>query len=161
MLESCKNAQERWGGVHQLIDRWLDERRNLLISYNRLGNSLKEKGQVNTGQLETFRQGLVDYLSAGHFEIYEQLLHEAEAFADQQAIVLLDTSLPRLHDSTQSLMQKESLLGPLTLSELHTTLNAIGELLAERFEQEDLLIEKLHAAHAPRSANPQPAQAEA
>ena len=25
MLDSCTNAQERWGGVHQLIDRWLAE----------------------------------------------------------------------------------------------------------------------------------------
>ncbi|MDP1165769.1 Rsd/AlgQ family anti-sigma factor, partial [Klebsiella pneumoniae] len=23
MLESCQNAQERWGGVHKLIDSWL------------------------------------------------------------------------------------------------------------------------------------------
>ena len=30
MLESCKNAQERWGGVHQLIDRWLQERQELI-----------------------------------------------------------------------------------------------------------------------------------
>ena len=30
MLESCQNAQERWGGVHLLIDRWLQERRGTL-----------------------------------------------------------------------------------------------------------------------------------
>ena len=30
MLESCRNAQERWGGVHQLIDRWLHERQQLV-----------------------------------------------------------------------------------------------------------------------------------
>ena len=23
MLDSCTTAQERWGGVHKLIDRWL------------------------------------------------------------------------------------------------------------------------------------------
>ena len=27
MLEQCKNAQERWGGVHQLIDKWLNDGR--------------------------------------------------------------------------------------------------------------------------------------
>ena len=32
MLEDCKNALERWGGVHVLIDRWLDQRRQLLVS---------------------------------------------------------------------------------------------------------------------------------
>ncbi|TFY89649.1 Rsd/AlgQ family anti-sigma factor, partial [Pseudomonas kairouanensis] len=30
MLESCQNAQERWGGVHKLIDRWLLERHELI-----------------------------------------------------------------------------------------------------------------------------------
>lgn len=149
MLESCKNAQERWGGVHQMIDRWLAERREMLISYNRLSVSLKDKGQVSTDQLETFREWLVDYLSAGHFEIYEQLLHEAEAFEDRAAIELLDTTLPALHDSTQALMQLESQLTPMALSQIRETLSQLGELLAERFEQEDLLIKMLHAAHAP------------
>ncbi len=36
MLEDCKNAQERWGGVHQLIDRWLAERRALLTNFREL-----------------------------------------------------------------------------------------------------------------------------
>ena len=36
MLESCQNAQERWGVVHQLIDRWLGERRELVLAYTAL-----------------------------------------------------------------------------------------------------------------------------
>lgn len=36
MLESCRNAQERWGGVHLLIDRWLHERHALINAYDRL-----------------------------------------------------------------------------------------------------------------------------
>ena len=37
MLESCRNAQERWGGVHLLIDRWLKERHELVRAYDALG----------------------------------------------------------------------------------------------------------------------------
>ena len=37
MLESCQNAQERWGGVHLLIDRWLKERHELVRAYDALG----------------------------------------------------------------------------------------------------------------------------
>ena len=37
MLESCQNAQERWGGVHLLIDRWLQEREELIGAYDKLG----------------------------------------------------------------------------------------------------------------------------
>lgn len=150
MLESCKNAQERWGGVHQLIDRWLSERRELLVSYNRLSQALHNKGKVTTAKVEEFRQFLVDYLSAGHFEIFEQLMHEAEAFNDLSALKLLETTLPWLHESTQLLMRDEDHLAPLSLNNLEETLGHTGELLAERFEQEDLLIARLHAAHAPR-----------
>ena len=31
MLENCRNARERWGGVSELIDRWLKERQELLV----------------------------------------------------------------------------------------------------------------------------------
>ena len=34
MLESCKNAQERFNGVHKLIDRWLQEREELIEAYD-------------------------------------------------------------------------------------------------------------------------------
>ena len=33
MLENCRNARERWGGVSELIDRWLKERQELLVHY--------------------------------------------------------------------------------------------------------------------------------
>ena len=36
MLESCRNAQERWGGVHQLIDRWLRDRQELIQAFDSL-----------------------------------------------------------------------------------------------------------------------------
>ncbi|MEC8915981.1 MAG: Rsd/AlgQ family anti-sigma factor, partial [Pseudomonadota bacterium] len=32
MLEDCKTAQERWGGVHALIDRWLEQRYDMLVT---------------------------------------------------------------------------------------------------------------------------------
>ena len=36
MLDSCQNAQERWGGVHRLIDRWLKEREELVQAFRAL-----------------------------------------------------------------------------------------------------------------------------
>ena len=36
MLDSCQNAQERWGGVHKLIDRWLEERNELVQAFRTL-----------------------------------------------------------------------------------------------------------------------------
>ena len=31
MLENCKTAKERWGGVSEIIDRWLTERQELIV----------------------------------------------------------------------------------------------------------------------------------
>ena len=33
MLESCSNAQERFNGVHKLIDNWLHDRSELVKAY--------------------------------------------------------------------------------------------------------------------------------
>ena len=41
MLEDCKTAQERWGGVSQIIDRWLQERRELLTMFSELMRPLQ------------------------------------------------------------------------------------------------------------------------
>ena len=78
MLESCRNAQERWGGVHLLIDRWLHERHALINAYHELHT---DRDATARQALQRFCEYLVDYVSAGHFEIYEQLLAEAEAAA--------------------------------------------------------------------------------
>ena len=81
MLEDCKNALERWGGVHVLIDRWLDQRRQLLVSFIELKEACDaELEAVSKAPIDTFSEQLMDYISAGHFEIYPQLSEEAQAF---------------------------------------------------------------------------------
>lgn len=90
MLESCQNAQERWGGVHLLIDRWLQERNELIKAFDALGDT-PEALVKNRKTLQTFCGVLVDYTSAGHFEIYEQLTNEAKAFNDTRGLELAET----------------------------------------------------------------------
>ena len=33
MLKDLQSARERWGGVSEVIDRWLKERQELLVRY--------------------------------------------------------------------------------------------------------------------------------
>ena len=33
MLEDVKTLQQHWGGVSEIIDRWLEERRDMLVKY--------------------------------------------------------------------------------------------------------------------------------
>ena len=83
MLENCKTAHERWGGVHQLIDNWLAERKKLIVLYCNLSASKPLSAEQSLGEnVGCFCQVMMDYCSAGHFEIYEG--DWRAAFADDQ-----------------------------------------------------------------------------
>lgn len=150
MLDSCTTAQERWGGVHKLIDRWLAERKQLITAYSSLRSRSASPAQPDSA-LQAFCNVLVDYMSAGHFEVYEQLIREAEEFNDLGGLELAKQLYPRLETITQSAVQfndQYSESANVADEELmQTQLQALGSLLHERFELEDCLIEVLHTAH--------------
>ncbi len=147
MLEHCRNAQERWGGVHQLLDRWLQERQQLIAAYQ----ALKNRPQASGPELQAFCDCLVDYMSAGHFEIYGQLLDEARAFDDQRALELAGQIYPRLETSTAAALDFNDRCDNGDCRDsigLAEQLQRLGQQLHERFELEDCLIEVLHNAHS-------------
>ncbi|MDX1598003.1 MAG: sigma D regulator [Marinobacter sp.] len=153
MLENCRNARERWGGVSELIDRWLKERQELLVHYCELS------GESDFSQTEALREKfvrlcevLVDYVSAGHFEIYEQLIQEAREFNDG-GLELAAKLYPRIAQTTETALNFNDRLDGKSLSEsdvrdLFDQLSELGEILESRFEMEDYLIEHLHNVHA-------------
>lgn len=148
MLESCQNAQERWGGVHLLIDRWLQERGELVAAYAALSASSAEV--VDTQGLQRFCEILVDYVSAGHFEVYEQLTNEAKAFGDQRGLDLAKQIYPRIEAITEVALAFNDRCDSGDCRDgvlIGEELNRLGQLLHERFELEDCLIEVLHNAH--------------
>ncbi len=154
MLESCQNAQERWGGVHRLIDRWLQERQELVAAYAAIGNA-PQAPSANAQSLQRFCQVLVDYVSAGHFEVYEQLTSEAKAFNDQRGLDLAKQIYPRIEAITEVALSFNDRCdngdGHDSLS-LGEELRRLGQALHERFELEDCLIEVLHNAHQQQAA---------
>ncbi|MBB2494023.1 sigma D regulator [Aquipseudomonas ullengensis] len=150
MLESCQNAQERWGGVNQLIDRWLQERHELVNAYGALSGDKPQAPAANAAGLQRFCEILVDYVSAGHFEVYEQLTAEAKTFGDQRGLDLAKQIYPRIEAITEVALAFNDRCdnGDCRDSASHTAeLKRLGQLLHERFELEDCLIEVLHTAH--------------
>lgn len=158
MLENCRNARERWGGVSELIDRWLKERQELLVCY--CGLSAQKEGQEAGSfhaSLVRLCELLVDYVSAGHFEIYEQLVREARDF-DDGGLELIARLYPRIGETTELVLAFNDCLDDGSLAEagpeaLSQELSRLGEALASRFEMEDLLIEYLHKVHAGKLAS--------
>jgi len=146
MLENCRNAQERWGGVHQLLDRWLQDRHQLVGAYQ----GLNLRPQAGSG-LENFCAQLLDYVSAGHFEIYEQLLGEARAFGDGPALALAAQVYPQIEASTVAVLDFNDRCDNGDCRDsvgLARELQRLGQLLHQRFELEDCLIEVLHNVHS-------------
>lgn len=158
MLEDCKNAQERWGGVHALIDRWLQERKALLVNFMALQQACDaELERVNKTNVDSFSELLMDYISAGHFEVYPQLAEEARAFEDAAALALADQLLERVEMSTEmTLAFDQDYATPIrcqqNLNRLPAWIERLSKGLAERFALEDQLIEKLHAAHSTKAS---------
>ncbi|HDZ49534.1 hypothetical protein LCGC14_0029840 [marine sediment metagenome] len=157
MLEDCKNALERWGGVHVLIDRWLDQRRNLLVSFIELKEACdSELEAVRKAPIDNFSEKLMDYISAGHFEIYPQLSEEAKAFGDESALVIAAKLLERLEMSTEMVLEFDTDFGnelscEQNIARLPAWIDRLARGLTERFALEDQLIARLHAAHSPQN----------
>jgi len=148
MLDSCQNAQERWGGVHKLIDRWLKEREELVTAFRELRDA--KPAFADKSKNARFCEVLVDYVSAWHFEICEQLTSEAKAFGDDRGLELAEQINPRINVSTQhaSAFNEHCTKGTCTDSgRFAEELQKLGAQLRERFELEDCLIEVLHTAH--------------
>ena len=155
MLEKCASAQERWGGVHQLIDRWLRERHELVGAF---GELVQAAPVADAKQVQRFCQILVDYVSAGHFEVYEQLANEARAFGDERGLQLAKQIYPRLEVITEAALAFNDRCDNGDCRDgacLSEELKRLGQNLHERFELEDSLIEVLHNAHQqqPETAN--------
>jgi regulator of sigma D len=104
----------------------------------------------NREPLQDFCGVLVDYVSAGHFGVYEQLTKEAEAFDDQRGLDLAETLYPRIDVITEKLLAFTDLCDAGNC--VAEKFKELGALLHERFELEDCLIEVLHNAHKEESA---------
>lgn len=155
MLQQWSNAQEQWGGVHVLVDRWLKQRHDLLVAYMELFDACdSELEAVEKSMIDRFSELLMDYISAGHFELYPQLYEEAKAFNDLEALDAGEQLIANLEPSTQMVLAFDAdyashLLCQDNASSLPAWLERLRKGLTERFAIEDVLIARLHAAHAP------------
>lgn len=149
MLENCKTAKERWGGVSEIIDRWLEERQETLVQYCALSGLNEDLSDVQRGEkLRIFCQILVDYVSAGHFEVYDQLIKEGREFDDADALQEAGTLYDVVDKTTEKLLDfNDKYLETDDLTALSSDLSQLGETLEIRFSAEDRLIAVLHTAH--------------
>lgn len=150
MPNSSSDPMQQFQAVEDLLTRWLKERRDLLGRYTEIVVTLDgEAGPEATEQRQkALCELLVDYISAGHFEVYHELFNEAETFADGSS-AMAEKLMPAIGDTTEVILAYEEKYGdgdnhPGTLKR---DLSALGEVLESRFALEDRLIAGLHNSH--------------
>jgi regulator of sigma D len=150
MPHNNSKPEQQFAAVEELLTRWLKERRELLGKYTEIVVALDSNSR---GEGLTRRQGalcevLVDYISAGHFEVFNELLHEAESFADGSG-ALAGQLIPAIGDTTEVILAYEEKYGDGEIypDTLRRDLSSLGELLESRFVLEDRLIAGLHGRH--------------
>ncbi|MGL5990653.1 MAG: sigma D regulator [Plesiomonas sp.] len=136
----------------KIIDLWLAERKALLIDYCRLAGLppfQHEKQCLPTaGSVSLFCARLVDYLSAGHFEIYDRIMSEAETLPHSNVSQLHSKIHPLLNENTQNILHFNDQYAEISedeesLLDIDLHLSTLGEQLEARFALEDQLIKSV------------------
>ncbi|EAS62743.1 Rsd/AlgQ family anti-sigma factor [Photobacterium angustum] len=148
MLSKFEQVKKEWGGHNDVIDQWLMMRQQLLIDYCKLAG-LAPKEEANrqlptASQLSLFSEALVDYISAGHFKIYDNVMERwhqtgyspTEEISTLYAKITLTTDpLLNFNDKYSEVKQDD------LLESFDEDLSQVGELMELRFALEDKLIE--------------------
>lgn len=150
MLKKFKSIQEQWGGSSEVIDHWLNMRQSLIVEFCALAVSqlCGTKGVVvelpSPKRLSHFCELLVDYISAGHFKIYDMVMDKWQS-TGFKATDEINHTYSRIVNTTDPLLNFTDKYADIDaddeLDTLDRDLSVIGEILEERFTVEDQLIQ--------------------
>ncbi len=163
MYTRLQNTRQQYGGSLTAIDNWLEERQQLIVAYCKLAALPPfDKGQATQhfpleSEILEFCQLLMDYLSAGHFEVYDQIVSQC-AVNGSVSKALAEGLYPKIASSTDIALEFNDKYADHTVEaktvDFDGDLSSLGQALEQRFEFEDELIRVLHNHH---SDNPQTA----
>lgn len=149
MLRRNESARQRWGGHHQSLDHWLEERQEMLVQYCRMAGLPPYKstdGLPSTTDIKAFCEVLVDYVSTGHFEIYEHLLTQADVQSENARATAVQV-YPLITVTTERVLNFNDKYAEVNesdpLREFDSDLSALGEALEVRMDLEDRLLHAL------------------
>ncbi len=132
------------------VSNWLAERNQLLIQYFRLSGNRNTLELPDSEQINQFCDLLIDYVSAGHFEVYQQIVNACETNG-QDSLELLRKLYPEISSTTDIVVNFNDKYSQFTndanLPQLDQDLSQLGEAIAKRVELEDNLIDTLRTKH--------------
>ena len=136
--------------MSEMIERWIEERRELLVKYCELTevtDFLDPKNNYDA-ELQQFCEIMVDYVSVGHFEVFEQITKEAEIFGNDQGLDKSPELIDKIQTTTELILDfNDKYITAKDLDALIIDLAALGETFVQRFADEDVLIDLLHSTN--------------
>ncbi|HHC6589525.1 TPA: sigma D regulator [Vibrio parahaemolyticus] len=149
MLKKFKQTQDQWGGSSDVIDHWLETRQSLIVEYCKLA-ALQPCSKSNVlelpspSELQNFCQHLVDYISEGHFKIYDMVMDKWKA-TGFVATNEINQTYGKIVLTTEPLLNFTDKYSDVTeddeLEDFDSDMSLIGEIIETRFEVEDHLIQ--------------------
>lgn len=146
MLNQLDVLTARVGGCSELVDFCLLSRRQLLVTYYQMAGIKPNKESptpLDEKALDAFCQNLVDYLSNGHFTLYERFIQELEG---TEFLATAAQIYPSLQENTAQIMQLydkhfEAAIDHDNNLRFQQALSVVGEALESRFTLEDKFIQ--------------------
>jgi len=131
-----------------LIEELLLERKQVWEIYCVVAGINKAKTTKSMEELvRDFCQLTVDYISLGHFGVYQRILDGNER--RKSVLSIAEKVYPKISKATESVLyfndKYQELTPSLILNDLADDLSAVGEHLANRIELEDELIGEMLA----------------
>jgi len=147
LSEDTVQIVERRSQSHTLIQELVATRNEMLALFSRL-ISFKPFTNEDEGtreSLEEFCETLVDYTLQAHLNIYRHIEEKLEKRV--RVLEIAERTYPNILKSTELISdfndKYEDLRNNFDASQLEQNLSQLGEVLAERIELEDQLIEVL------------------
>ncbi|MGB2247054.1 MAG: sigma D regulator [Alcanivorax sediminis] len=154
MASTSPSAMAQWQRIETLVKAWLDERQQLIVLLCTLQGMRGFSSQVpQQKQLQQFCELLMDYISAGYFEVYRELVNEARHFHRENP-ALTHHILSQLDASTDEALAfnadfENPASNSLLKARLPQRISQLMETLEERFALEDQLILSIHQQEPP------------
>jgi len=155
MLSRLEQTQQKYGGANTVIDNWLMERQELLVKYCKLAGlpPYDQDGRIlpDVENVNDFCQILIDYLSAGHFEVYNDIVKQCQEHGPESA-KLAEVIYPQITSTTDRLVDFNDKYTAMNvkadLGDFDSDLSEVGQILEQRLGFEDELIHTLYAKHS-------------
>ncbi len=138
MIKGKKDALKK---TNATVVSWLNQRTDLLKQYYKFSSNTTTK-LATPGKLKEFRDTLIDYVSSGHFCVYETLVKKSQLQQQHKTHVYAQISQTTeialtFNDKYETFDWEES-------SDVFTNdLSILGEAISIRLELEDSLLSSL------------------